>query len=224
MFTGLMSFIDPGCCCMRGTLGPVCALCESELTPIPVGQSVYSQAIEPHWLASAKAPSTRAGCAAIFSAFELDTTALRFVRAFKYSGEKRLGSWMAKKMLAHVPQNITTICWVPTTAERRRKRGYDQAEVLARQLARLSGTQLIPALVRSKNDSRQTGLRRQDRLAGPALSIKRASVRHFELPNTRHFLIVDDVTTTGASLNTAAKCLGLLGVNQAFGLSFAITP
>jgi ComF family protein len=93
---------------------------------------------------------------------------------------------------------------VPLHIRRQRQRGFNQAALIARALARQTAIPYFDLLTRSKFTWTQTKLRadmRQSNLAGAfALACK--------LPkNVKTVLIVDDVTTTGATLNEAALAI-----------------
>jgi ComF family protein len=138
----------------------------------------------------------------------------------KYRGARAGLPWLADAMVAALraeglprPQVVS---WPPTTAARRRARGFDQAELLARAVARQLGVRAAPLLTRLDGRS-QTGAPRRDRLAGPRLVARRpvAGV---------HVLLVDDVATTGATLAAAAAALRRAGAVRVDALTAARTP
>lgn len=105
---------------------------------------------------------------------------------------------------------------VPTATSRIRQRGYDQAQLIARELARRMNCAYAPLLARA-GQQRQVGQSRQARimqLAGSFKSLKR-SVRG------KHVLLVDDVVTTGATLDAAAAALKKAGAVRVDAATFA---
>ena len=96
---------------------------------------------------------------------------------------------------------------VPTAAERIRIRGYDQARLLAKELTRNKGWIYADAL-RRLHGQRQVGASRTGRIrqADRAYEIARS-----KLVAGKHVLLVDDVTTSGATLNAAARCVAGAG-------------
>jgi predicted amidophosphoribosyltransferase len=111
------------------------------------------------------------------------------------------------------PEPLVT--WAPTSPARRRGRGYDQAELLARATAVRGGRRAVPLLRRHPGPA-QTGRDRVARLAGPSFHPARA------VPST--VVVVDDVWTTGATLAAAAVALRTGGAQRVLGLVLAVRP
>src|SRR5687767_12356212 len=136
------------------------------------------------------------------SACLLHPPADRIVHQLKYGGWHALGVPMAQSMLrvvwpAEVTSEVTHVVPVPTTAARRRERGYNQAERVAAAYARLRGLELLDCLRRQRASDSQTALQPLERAANVAGA--------FQLPSApacirdQHVLLVDDVMTTGAT-------------------------
>jgi len=93
---------------------------------------------------------------------------------------------------------------IPLHVRRQRQRGFNQAELIAKALGQQSGISYLDLLKRQRATWTQTKLdadRRKENLAG-------AFVRASDLPaKTKIVLLVDDVTTTGSTLNEAAKVI-----------------
>lgn len=115
------------------------------------------------------------------------------------------------------PQVLVTIA--PTSGARRRQRGYDQAELIARSFARRRGLRFAQTLVRA-SDFRQTGANRSTRLK--QLSGAFWPIRSYLFKNTP-VLIIDDVLTTGATLQEAARTLHSAGAETVNAAVFAQT-
>ena len=107
------------------------------------------------------------------------------------------------------------VTWAPTTPERARARGFDQAELLARSVARHLG---LPArrLLRRLPGPHQTGHSAHERRHGPRFSASGG--------DAGPVLVVDDVCTTGATLSAAAGALRGSGARTVHGLVLARTP
>ena len=95
---------------------------------------------------------------------------------------------------------------------RKRERGYNQNDLLYREVAaRLGIPVLTRALKRVRNTRSQTGLKREERL----LNVKGAfRVKDKPAVSGRAVLLVDDVTTTGATLEACGEALILAGAGK----------
>ena len=108
-----------------------------------------------------------------------------------------------------------TLTWAPTTPDRLRRRGFDQAELLARAIGRHARLPVRACLDRLPG-AHQTGLRAAERHRAPHFT-----ARH--RPSTT-VVVVDDVCTTGATLSAAAGALRAAGARHVHGLVLARTP
>ena len=133
------------------------------------------------------------------------------VRRLKYGRLSAAVSPLADAM-ADVAPPADLITWVPASRSRRRERGFDQSELLARAVARRLRVPVRRAL-RRVDDSPQTTRSRDGRALGPDLT---ATGRWIE-GGTR-VLLVDDVVTTGATLQAAAEALAGHGAAEVVGL------
>ncbi|MEO5509130.1 MAG: phosphoribosyltransferase family protein [Longimicrobiales bacterium] len=104
----------------------------------------------------------------------------------------------------HVPR---TCIAVPTTRQRMRERGYNQADLLAQAYAKNTGLTHADWLVRTGARGTQTTLQPAARAANVAGAFALVRGAH-EVVRNAHVLLVDDVLTTGA---TAAECASTLG-------------
>ncbi len=111
---------------------------------------------------------------------------------------------------------LPAIVAVPTVAARRRRRGFDPAGVLAAALARRLDAPLVACLERRDRAGRQVGSGRRARRAPGRLAFAARD------PPAR-VLIVDDVHTTGATLDAAARALAAEGAIVIAALSYART-
>jgi ComF family protein len=148
----------------------------------------------------------------------------KVVQALKFRRLDYLGSHMARALAGELSgelASVDAIVPVPLHWRRRLTRGYNQAERIARPLARALGLPLTRALSRSRATPPQSLLSRKERLA----NLRRAfRVRHPERLQARHLLLVDDVATTGATLDAAATVLKGAGAATVTALVAGRTP
>ena len=134
-------------------------------------------------------------------------TGREVVARFKYRNARSalgwLGAGMADLVARRGTDGLHVVTWVPTTAARRRARGFDQGRLLASVVARHLGLPCRPLLRRLPGPP-QTGASRTARLDGPRLALRGA------LPPAG-VLLVDDVVTTGATVAAAASLLRQAG-------------
>ncbi len=129
-----------------------------------------------------------------------------------------MGSRLGRLILA---ERIDLIVPVPLHFGRRYRRGYNQAELLARAIARCSGLPLDSrALRRRRAGRRQVGLSRRERLRSLAGCFSAASRR----ARGQTILLVDDVVTTGATLEACARALYDAEARRVVGCVLARTP
>lgn len=148
-----------------------------------------------------------------------DEMAQRVVSRLKYRNDRRMLAWLADGMAALlVPPDHCIVTWAPTTAVRRRSRGFDQAELLARAIAR---RWRVPCrcLLRRPPQPAQTGRSRTERQQGAALLAARRGQRL-----AQPVVVVDDVVTTGTTLCHAAQVLRAVGATWIGAITAAHTP
>lgn len=108
------------------------------------------------------------------------------------------------------------VTWAPTTDEHRRRRGMDHAELIARELGKMTGLP-VKRLLRRRGDTTQTGRSRGERLVGPTFMAHPAA-RGLRL------LVIDDVTTTGSTLRAARRAFRSAGTESVECWAVAATP
>jgi ComF family protein len=163
-------------------------------------------------LARATPAEAVAGLDSLVALYDWDDTSRALVTALKYRNAKAVAPWLAARLAAAAPGPVARVSWIPTTPERRRRRGFDQAEVLARSVARRLGVPSTRLLTRDRGPA-QTGASAHVRHRGPRLRVSR--------PVRGSVLLVDDVCTTGASLGRAGQALEAAGADAVHGLTVA---
>lgn len=146
------------------------------------------------------------------------SAAKQLVWSLKLSGAKNAASIMAKCMvniLDITPKTI--IIPVPTATSRARQRGYDQARLLARNISKLTDLAYRDYLARS-GQRHQHGLTRSVRLT--QLNNSYRLKRNADV-NGASVILIDDVVTTGATLEAAAMVLYSAGARTISAAVFA---
>ncbi len=143
---------------------------------------------------------------------------------FKYANKREYASYYSEEIWRYLGEWITglgvdVILPVPIHPKRRRQRGYNQAEVLARALSSLSG---LPADMKSLARVRNTVPQKQLTAAERASNLKGAFRVSGKNLKGMSVLLVDDIYTTGATADAAAKTLKESGVKAVYVVCVAI--
>jgi len=156
---------------------------------------------------------------AVIAAWPHSGVAADLVRELKYGRATGVVTELAGAMVTVAP-SADVVTWIPASPARRRRRGFDQGELLARAIARRLGLPIRKAL-RRVDDEPQTSRRRDGRLLGPEFAGGGRRLRF-----TPTVLLVDDVVTTGSTLRSAAEVLRSRGAGRVCGLvaTHALAP
>jgi ComF family protein len=143
------------------------------------------------------------------------------IHALKYNGIRVLAEPLADIMWA-TWQSYSTQCDlivpVPLHPKRVRERGYNQSALLARALGQRVGIRMANNVIcRVRNTKPQVGLSRPERLQNMA----GAFVSQHKLTGSPRILLIDDVCTTGATLEACAKVLLQTGAGSVHALTLA---
>ncbi len=165
-------------------------------------------------------PATVLGATSLALLFSHSDLGREFIHALKYRGERAIARWLGDSLaLAHIAARrdlnhnlaladrltLDAVTWAPTTSAHRRARGFDQAETLARATAK--ALRVRPArLLKRIGANAQSGSSRAERLVAPKFRGRSAAAH-------REILLVDDVLTTGATLQSACAALLAAGAS-----------
>ena len=146
------------------------------------------------------------------------------VHALKYGGAdylaREMGCLMAVRFCKYPELSAAEIVMpVPLFPKRRRKRGYNQSALLARWLAEETGLMYDEtSLARTRDTVSQTKLGRKGRLANMTGAF---ACKNPAAVKGKVILLVDDVATTGATLEGCAAALKAAGAKKVFAYTFA---
>jgi ComF family protein len=199
----LLNFFFPDYCVQCGQMGTLyCAPCSAQLRPYPLDD----------------APE---GLDAVAVAWLYEGGLRKAIHRMKYARIRRmaepLGRMIATVAVERLPP-ADAVVPVPLHAERRAERGFNQAEELAREVARRCGLPLLTTgLERRRATGHQAGLSRAERRT----NIAGAFVwRSAQSPPAR-IILIDDVLTTGATLVACADALRAAGSCSIYAAALA---
>ena len=138
------------------------------------------------------------------------------IHRFKFNGvtayDYAFGELLASCIYENLKGEYDILSWAPVDAGRRRSRGYDQAELLAREAGRRLCREPVPVLrkrrgVRPQSKTGQPEKRRAN-IAGAYTVLDRERIRD------KRILLIDDIVTSGATLSECAKTLLLAGAED----------
>ncbi len=129
-----------------------------------------------------------------------------------------LGDWMKAHWNPDDSLDDSIIVPVPLYPLREKSRGYNQAELLAKQVAKPPSDEPQHLLKRVRNTEPQAQLSRNDRLKNLRDSFE---VRESSDLVNKKIILIDDVCSTGATLNECARVLRRAGAKQIWGLVLA---
>ena len=143
---------------------------------------------------------------------------------YKFSGTRCYAKPYAKLMAQCVQDRLDgpfdTLTWVPLSKRRLRRRGYDQARLLAEELAAHLGMCAEPLLVKARDTKAQSTLSGASERRANVLGVY--SLRPDVNVDEKRVLLVDDVTTTGATLAECARVLRTAGAAEVVCVTLAM--
>ena len=141
------------------------------------------------------------------------------VQGLKYRGERALARELARYLLEageDLLQLSEALTFVPLTPAKRRERGFNQAELLARELGRLTGLPTVSTLEKVRETVDQTGLGPKERWTNV-----RGAFAPLGPARSERILLVDDVYTTGATAEECSRALRESGYGEIYVLTVA---
>ena len=184
---------------------PVCPACQKSL-PWLIGRA-----------GERKVDFTRGCC----SPMAYRGTVRKSIHRYKFSGVRAyarpFGVLMAQCVQDRPEIAPELITWAPLSRKRRRERGYDQGELLARAMAKRLGLPAVPTLVKARHTQPQSGLEEAGQRRANVLGVYRAPDAAAGL----RVLLADDVVTSGATLSECARTLLEAGAAEVWCVTLA---
>ena len=127
--------------------------------------------------------------------------------------------WLAALIQSELAGTFDLMTWAPVSRKRKRKRGYDQTVLLCRGAAKLLGAEVVCALEKTRDNPAQSSMKNAE--------ARRANVKNVyaatdpETIRGRRILLMDDILTTGATMEVCAKTLLQAGAEVIVGCTLA---
>jgi len=202
----------------------ICTLCASMLSQVPKQICIVCHKAAPLGIThpGCAAPHTANGIVSIFSYHDERVAKIIITGKYNFIPEVfKAMSLIAGGRLGQTHKDIFqnfSITPIPLTASRRRWRGFNQAEIIAKTLSHCLNLPTASVLDRVKSTKTQKDLKRKERITNMrgAFNLKKdAKVLD------KNFILIDDVTTTGSTLSEAVKVLKRNGAAKVWCLTLA---
>lgn len=218
MIVSFLDFLFPRRCVGCGLVGSyVCHKCKKNI-------KVIVRPLCPFCAKQAIGGKTHPGCVkrygldGLVAACRYEGVAKKLVRKLKYHWVRDVEGVMGDILVSQMwrfdlPANLILVP-VPLHSSRKRERGFNQAQLIAKDLSVRFGVKLADHLVRSRRTESQVKLNRKGRIANVAGAF--AVVGDLRVRGT--VVLVDDVYTSGATMNECAKVLKKAGAKSVWGM------
>ena len=206
--------LPPSCagCSRYGTV--LCGGCENDLRPASDPTASF--------LAADAASLGGSEVELVVSAFRHEGVARRCLQRLKYGGARRLADPLARAALPAFDDLLAVsgpaiLVPVPVHVTRARERGYNQALLLAGALGAARQLPVVELLTRPRATQRQHALDRTARLA----NLRSAFAASARRAQPGRVIVVDDILTSGATMEACASVLRQAGVRLVYGFAIA---
>lgn len=143
------------------------------------------------------------------------------LHSYKFQGERACAAPIGRLMAEFLSKadGFDCVTWVAMSKKKKRLRGYDQSELLARSVARTLGLPCLRLIEKVRETDTQHELPREQRIT----NIKNA-YRADASAAGRSVILIDDIVTTGSTICECAEALYRAGAKEVLGLCAADTP
>jgi len=216
LLDGLISMVAPHDCLLCGREGKlVCSWCLPDALPILPPTCYRCHALSPD---NAVCDICRRSSPLkhVWVRTNYDGLAKELIHYYKFLHARASADDIASLIIQDLPYLADYVLVpVPTATKRVRQRGFDHTKLLAKELSKLLNLEAHRYLIRL-GQSQQVGTKRQQRIKQVA-----GSFRAVGSVAGRKLLLIDDVTTTGATIEEAARVLKRAGAKQVDAIVFA---
>ncbi|MBQ6922044.1 MAG: ComF family protein [Clostridia bacterium] len=158
------------------------------------------------------------------SVFIYDKPISTLIKNAKYRNRRFVFDYFSDKLAVYLTEKFgdaEAVTFVPATEKRVKARGFNQSELLAKGVAEKSGVPFVDCVIKKEETERQAKLSKSDRLKNLKGAFK---VRDKNLVRGKNIVVIDDVSTTGATGETIAETLKKAGALRVYLLTVASVP
>ena len=227
LFDVILSALFPNTCVACGEIIPenefLCEYCAEMAETVDFTKSCIRCGMPKKQCRCSKRVFHFNGCAA---PFYNDGVMQKAMYRFKFGKKEYIKKFFAERMAltvktAYSDINFDIVTFVPTTFKRKSKRGFNQSELLANEISKILKLPLLSNLLRCKKSAKiQHTLNFDERFKN--VKGRYECNRNYKL-NGKTVLLVDDIKTTGATLDECAKQLLLLGADRVYCVTGLMT-
>ncbi len=154
------------------------------------------------------------------SVWEYEGLIEKAISKIKYDGHYDIINDLIDKAFEKIELNLPAdiyITYVPMYKKRERERGFNQAELIARKIGEITNREVLPLLIKTKDNRPQAALNLQERIE----NVRNAFAPSLTEIKPQTVLVVDDFYATGATMRECIKTLERNGVKNIFGFTLA---
>lgn len=211
IFDYILSLIYPPKCVFCGTVidkSDICEECEKTL-PFTKGDSIYQ-----------KFPFVDKCISPLYYKDYVRRAVLRFKFAGCSCYSRRLGGIMSECAENNLDcGSIDMVSCIPLSRKRMHDRGYNQAELLAKEISKKVGVEYLPTLKKIRHNTAQSTIKDSKQRAANVIGAYR--VIDAEEVKGKYILLVDDVVTTGSTVSECARILKKSGAKAVYCVTLA---
>lgn len=211
IFDYILSLIYPPKCVFCGTVidkSDICEECEKSL-PFTKGDSIYQEF-----------PFVDKCISPLYYKDYVRRAVLRFKFAGCSCYSRRLGGIMSECAENNLDcGSIDMISCIPLSRKRMHDRGYNQAELLAKEISKKVGVEYLPTLKKIRHNTAQSTIKDSKQRAANVIGAYR--VVDAEKVKGKYILLVDDVVTTGSTVSECARVLKKSGAKAVYCVTLA---
>lgn len=207
----ILDIIYPPVCCNCNKIGTF--LCESCFSFIPFYSQPLKIKVEECYLDK------------IYVMSPYDGVIKKMITKYKYQGVIDIGKTLANIIYYYysIPET-DLITYIPITKQKKDKRGFNQTKQICEHLSKLGKYKVVSTLIKVGNYKSQASMKtKKDRMNNlkDSFVVSQKIKQYLKNHPVNSILIIDDVITTGTTLNQAAKKLKELGIKMVYGFTLA---